>query len=351
MTDLLMIVICILFAVIILYGINIKKNKDQIFSLSETLCIKGIWCIVIIFVHIPIQYGNKIQNLIGSFAYIGVTFFFLISAYGLKYSQKSKKEYLITFWKNRLPKLLIPAIVINSISIFIKNRFLNYENLNLFSVVKDINRWVICLIILYFIYYVVNLFIKSKNNLTKDIIISIVIIIMSLITYFSNIKLLYSWPVESIGFIYGLILFDVIEFLNKYKENIRIINILITTIICIICGIVYLKYKHVYFVGEYILRILLSFSLSILIIQIMCKVKIGNAITEFLGKISYEVYLFQYVSFSILNIFKIDYSSESYIILAILMTVFGAYIVNIIDRRIINCFYRKKIKYNERTSN
>lgn len=351
MTYLLMGAVCILFAIMILYGISIKKNNDQIFSIYETSCIKGIWCIVIILVHIPAQYSNKIQNLIGSFAYIGVTFFFLTSAYGLKYSQKNKKEYLKTFWKNRLPKLLIPAIVINSISIFVRSQFLNYENLNLFSIVKDINRWVICLIILYFIYYIVNLFINNKNNIIKDIITCTIIITMSLITYFSNIKLLYSWPVESIGFIYGLILFDIIDFLNKYKEKIKSINFFITIIICTIFGILYLKYKNVFFVGEYILRILLSLSLSALIIQTMCKIKVGNVITEFLGKISYEIYLFQYVSFNILKLININYNSGTYIILAILITVLGAYIVNIIDKKIINCFYKKKIEYNERANN
>lgn len=49
----------------------------------------------------------------GSFAYIGVTFFFMTSAYGLKVGAKKNPDSTKVFWRRRLPKLLIPMFLVN----------------------------------------------------------------------------------------------------------------------------------------------------------------------------------------------------------------------------------------------
>lgn len=74
----------------IYFNLQSKANKGYIsfFNLTNTTAMRGFWCIIVILVHIPAVYQNRIQDLMGSFAYIGVTFFFMTSAYGLKVGAK-----------------------------------------------------------------------------------------------------------------------------------------------------------------------------------------------------------------------------------------------------------------------
>lgn len=82
-------------------------------GLTNTTAMRGFWCIIVILVHIPAVYQNRIQDLMGSFAYIGVTFFFMTSAYGLKVGAKKNPDSTKVFWRRRLPKLLIPMFLVN----------------------------------------------------------------------------------------------------------------------------------------------------------------------------------------------------------------------------------------------
>ncbi len=70
----------------ILYGAKIEADNNNFFDTKNAQAMRGFWCIIVILVHIPALYQNRIQDMIGSFAYIGVTFFFMTSAYGLSLS-------------------------------------------------------------------------------------------------------------------------------------------------------------------------------------------------------------------------------------------------------------------------
>ena len=84
------------------------ENNLGIIDKEQGYIIRAICCIIVVLVHIPQQHSNIIQDVIGSFGYIAVTLFFMLSAYGLKYSIENKKDYLKFFWKNRILVLLIP---------------------------------------------------------------------------------------------------------------------------------------------------------------------------------------------------------------------------------------------------
>lgn len=79
-----------------------KKDDNAFFGKDYTTELKGLCCLIVIYVHVPVAYRNPIQDAIGSFAYICVTLFFLISAYGMMLSAERKEEYLRHFWRNRL---------------------------------------------------------------------------------------------------------------------------------------------------------------------------------------------------------------------------------------------------------
>ena len=99
----------------------IMKNEQTlgILDKEQSLAIRAVCCIIVVLVHVPQQHGNFIQDAIGSFGYIAVTLFFMLSAYGLKYSVENKKDYLKNFWRNRVLILLIPFWLVNIIAVLL----------------------------------------------------------------------------------------------------------------------------------------------------------------------------------------------------------------------------------------
>ncbi len=63
-----------------------NKPDDGTFFLKKeyTSWLMGLCAIVVVMVHFSEPYQNPLQDLIGSFAFVAVMFFFLISAYGMQ---------------------------------------------------------------------------------------------------------------------------------------------------------------------------------------------------------------------------------------------------------------------------
>lgn len=108
-------IIIFLIFILVFKSKYIPNANDNFFDINNSKAIRGFWCLVVILVHIPQDYQNKIQDMIGSFAYIGVTFFFMTSAYGLSIAADKKPDSISRFWRTRLPKLIIPNWLINII--------------------------------------------------------------------------------------------------------------------------------------------------------------------------------------------------------------------------------------------
>ncbi|MCC8098523.1 MAG: acyltransferase [Clostridiales bacterium] len=106
--------ILIIYCVIALIGAKkntIEEADCRFFSKDYTTVLKGLCCVIVVFVHVPDGFKNTVQDLIGSFAYICVTIFFMLSSYGLRYSFENKEGYSKTFFKNRVLVLLVPYII------------------------------------------------------------------------------------------------------------------------------------------------------------------------------------------------------------------------------------------------
>lgn len=52
-----------------------KLEKGNFFSKDYTTVLKGLCCLVVIYVHVKPPYCNALQDAIGSFAYVCVTCF------------------------------------------------------------------------------------------------------------------------------------------------------------------------------------------------------------------------------------------------------------------------------------
>ena len=141
----------------LLYKAKYKSDGTHLFDKQNSNAMRGFWCLIVILVHIPTAYQNRIQDMLGSFAYIGVTFFFMTSAYGLRLGIEKNPDSIKCFWRKRLPRLLIPMVLVNVVSMVFS--LVEGKGLSITTLIH-INGWVQWLMVCYVIFWTVKRFIK-----------------------------------------------------------------------------------------------------------------------------------------------------------------------------------------------
>lgn len=68
MTYAIMGLVLLFMAFILIYKAKLTKDTSHFFNLTNTTAMRGFWCIIVILVHIPAVYQNRIQDLMGSLA-------------------------------------------------------------------------------------------------------------------------------------------------------------------------------------------------------------------------------------------------------------------------------------------
>jgi peptidoglycan/LPS O-acetylase OafA/YrhL len=314
------------YAFVAVYGLTFTKETSHFFNKDYTTVLKGLCCIIVIFVHIPSVHGNAVQNATGSFGYICVTLFFMFSAYGLSWSVKHKKGYLNNFFRKRVLALLTPFIIICLL-----------KSICGFKVFRDGTNFVFIIFMFYIIFYLSHKYIDQKY---REVLICAFVILYSLAGQIANDfygyeSVILKWQTESLGFMYGIIFANLIEPFKEKAEKHYVIKIGILTAVSGILGVTYLKYKYILFAGDYILRIILGISIIILLFTITIHFRIGNTFTKLLGKISYEVFLLHGFVMNVYNVLNLRVSSGVYILVVIFGTLVFAAILNKIDTLII----------------
>lgn len=192
-----------------------SKNCESIVDREWTLTLKGICCIIVVMVHIPQSYSTGLQNLVGSFAYIAVTCFFLFSGYGLTIS-KNKKGYLKNFWRNRLVSLLIPMILVNMLNLIV-SRMMGNE-IPVLRTLLSIDGFVLMLISFYLAFYAIygiNI-VKGHRTAALCVFTGGISVCAYLFEEFIPFTV---WPVPCLGFIYGVLLAENKEKIRAHLEK------------------------------------------------------------------------------------------------------------------------------------
>lgn len=315
MTTISMLVLLAFLGFLVLY--RDKTGTDCFFDTRSTGCMRGIWCIIIVLVHIPEAYQNPIQDLLGSFAYVGVTFFFMTSGYGLTLSAKTDPVKTTKgFWQRRLPKLLMPMLLVNILRVaaaycatgeFAPLGFLH------------INGFVRQLLLFYFLFWLVFRFLPAKYN-TKCAVVCICVLIFSIAIYCWETNPLFSWPAESFGFLYGVLLACGKERFVAFAKKRWLAKSAVACALALVLGVMYLKFKNVTFFGDYMVKTDLGFAILLFILLLTVKFPFGNRISGFFGSISYEIYLLHDVIFLILINFYAEMNAGIFVVASLLLT-------------------------------
>lgn len=328
-TNIIMFAIVMFLAVTLLAKARVKESGEHFFDKDNSNALRGFWCLIIVLVHIPVLYQNRIQDIIGSFAYIGVTFFFMTSAYGLCLKYARNKN--ICFWKNRLLKLLIPCFLVNCFSALM--HIVEKKEANIFTIL-NINDWVVWLIVCYFFFWLDYKFVKSNKNWITIVLVCVFSILIYMFKQQINKA---TWCPEVIGFVWGIILYYRKDYFQKKVLKNWVRKMVELFIVVITIGCCYLKFKTIYFWGDYILKVLLGALIIGFMLVFNTKFCIGNKINEFLGKISFEVYLIHGVVFGVVATFIPNSISGVFILLSLLFTVIIAYILHNVGMWLLQC--------------
>ncbi len=326
LTYILMFVILLFLAFIVIYRDKAGK-ATRFFDLDTTNSMRGFWCIVVLLVHTPEAYLNPIQDAIGSFAYIGVTFFFMTSSYGLTLSAlKSPQKLMTDFWKRRLTKLLLPMVMISIIS-FTIHAVCDGE-FNFISLIS-INKWVRVLLVFYLFFWLVYKFTPQEKSIEfKSIIIILITILFAVAVYLTDGLFVFGWHIESFGFVWGILLALFKDKFEKSAGDKWFLKTLILFVLSAVFGVLYLKTKNIVFLGDFVVKLILGAVILSLILTLNYKFSIGNPVSRFLGSISYEVYLVHPCIFVLLQSLPFDMNSGVIISLCIVISIIVSTLVN-----------------------
>lgn len=129
----------------------------------------------------------------------------MTSAYGLKMQMCKSPSVIKTFWRKRLPKLLVPCFTVNIISAIVTT--ITSGDVTIVALFR-INDWVMWLLVCYTFFWVCYRFIGGGT--VQDCVVVLLICTFSVAKYILKMhnSALFGWCTEIFGFIWGLCLVD-----------------------------------------------------------------------------------------------------------------------------------------------
>ena len=114
------IVLYIVVPILCLFGIRGKDCENNVLSKDETLMIRGIGMLFIIFTHMVKENICTSTYFFYVSGVVGVGVCFLVSGYGLHMSYKTKDKYLENFFGTKILRLLLPFMAAYSLYFMLK---------------------------------------------------------------------------------------------------------------------------------------------------------------------------------------------------------------------------------------
>lgn len=348
-------ILMLMLVILILYKskINIKGFYTDYLSKDKTMCIKGIFVILVFYRHCStyIYLGEIIDKPIiildNLLAQSIVTMFFFYSGYGI-YEQIKKKGD--TYIKEMPIKRLFVTFInffIAVTSFFIMDIFLGtIGNYSLKTILLSYigwesignSNWFMFAIFMFYIFVILSFNIFKKNNKYAIIFVNILTIVYSIIILQYKTQ---GWMNTSLCFVLGMYYSyykDYIEeklMINKNFSKFAIISI----IVYIILNYIYRKNNSP------IVYSIISCVFTSIIVMVTMKVSINNKILNFLGKNVFWMYILQRIPMITFSKLGLNNYKYTFFIICFIVTVGLSYLYTIIfDKKIIKIIEDKLLK-------
>lgn len=288
-----MFMIVLLFLIIVIWGCSRNDQPvvpEKVLSFKATLPIRGICAIEIVLGHLGIALSN--QLVLFPFRKAGILIvgvFFFLSGYGLLYNYETKVNYLNGFLKKRMLSIVIPVILVQLVYILILINDKISDTLGALSISSFfgyINWYVWEIIGLYIVFFLVFRYLKIYKALLMLTFSCIIFVFICYILKVSN-----PWYGSTFCFPLGVL---VAIKRNKILQwcNVKVGRKLFGLgLVLIICFALFFKLPQHNLVGVIFARNMAALAFVIILIIILSKIRVGNWITVYLGRISYEIYL------------------------------------------------------------
>ncbi len=382
-----MAVYLILFAFILLLGLKIAPNgeyHEDFVSLKISKGIQGFCAILIIAHHFAQGIIQKNQDagamsIFNNAGYLLVAVFFFFSGYGLYKSFKNKPGYMNGFLKKRLPVVLVPLYVINTIFTVIVfltgNKY--YGDMNplsfgintlLFKIttllgitLMNSNAWFMVTITLFYIaFYFIFRNAKDESKAIRNMgIFTVLYAVFSICLYslimVNKLNMCFWFTMEwwynssfiiFIGLIFAKNEEKIINYAQKHYAVLLIVSLL---------GTAGMYFASVFVTSNpaitaynplpigracaflcYVVQTISETAFIALILLITMKVQFNNVILNFLGKIALEIYLIHRLYLGIFRSEGLNIQSNiTYCALVYLCTIVSAFILHYMNNAII----------------
>jgi len=374
----------LILAFILFLGVKIapKGNFNEDFlSLKVSKGIQGFCAICIIAHHFvqPFVYSGQGAGALSIFAMIGFVFvgvFFFFSGYGLFKSYKTKPNYLKSFLRKRMPVVLVPLYVVNTILtvIVLITGGAMYNDMNplvmgmdtiffrittfLGITLMNSNAWyMITIAIFYIVFFFAFKYSKNEDKAFKIMgIFSIIYLILGIAAGHGIFWLQGEWWYNSsillfIGMYVAKNEEKVISFIKRRYTALLIITGIGTIVLTgvAIVATMQISYYRPGLSGKACSVVCLlcescaTLAFVSFILILTMKVRINNKILDFLGKIALEIYLVHRFFLVALNSQYITIQNIILYLAAVYAgTIITAIVLNKIDKVIIGAIQGKK---------
>lgn len=266
-------------------------DTSSAFSKRNTLALRGICAFEIMLGHIGGDSGEILlyPNRKAGILFVGV--FFAISGYGLMYSVTAKSGYLDHFFTKRILRgILLEAYLVYALSVIV-NICRTQEIPQLIDLIdprrflSQTNWYIGELLIFYLWFYFSVKFWRSKILVST----AIFSVFLAVVMFVSGMSI--PWYGSTLCFALGICFFEIRDrlevFLSKYYIRILLTELLTTGIMILLFYVL----GSDSIAGNLIARNIASAAFTAFCFCLLGKIQIGNEVSFWLGKYSYEIYL------------------------------------------------------------
>ena len=292
-----MLLLCTIYSLFILYAIVLLWRKGRIelhaFDLDRTTSLKGVLAFLMILVHLncvafkPAGFKYPVFSEIGSvWGQWCVILFFMMAGYGLTYSLSTKgTSYLDGFLKKRLPKILVPLLLVEIVAICC----------NLLSISELIrggqqlaHTWFMYALLLYYVaFYVVNRLVHNIRHSTF-ILLLLQVLFICLVRYLSDDQwTTWRWWASALGFNTGMYIYLYEPQIQKLLKPLKPLKPFILAI-GLLGGLAAIYASAHFGLAEYAASI--GWPILTYVLILICGMY-QSTLTRWLGKYCYEIYL------------------------------------------------------------
>lgn len=272
---------------VILVFIGIKKEQRDSISKVNMSALRGLAALEIMMGHIGLEtnsialYPNRKAGIL----FVGI--FFVLSGYGLVYSFTEKKNYLKGFLVSKLIKILIPAYMIYVLFIILDsvlNKTQILRAINPLEFVKGTNWYVWEILFFYLVFYCSYRLLDGRK---ADTVVGGISVGLILLCYFLQVN--NPWYGSTLCFWAGIMYYRKEEKIKRIFDSRPYLYLVGAVVLMLSILIFFVDQKG--FIGLVCARNLAAIVFSILVLLLLYKYQIGNVVTNWLGKISYEIFL------------------------------------------------------------